>query len=223
MDPIFIYYNNLEFKDKKIFNIQFSNEDRLQGVMFKKDKDYYLTSMSCFIELNTSLNNTSFNKQIIEISTLSNEILKNGIDHKYKEPELEIIFGNITVPLEPVKTNRPQSTVAVEFFDHVTYQKRIVLVYQPYKELKEFGLKFEKKNKNDKIAGYTIDLKDNASKQLFLEKKLYFDKTIINDLFQNYKYHNIIFFEYLNKIYPYELDIVKTYYEEVKNNENVDF
>ena len=223
MDPIFIYYNNLEFKDKKIFNIQFSNEDRLQGVMFKKDKDYYLTSMSCFIELNTSLNNTSFNKQIIEISTLSNEILKNGIDHKYKEPELEIIFGNITVPLEPVKTNRPQSTVAVEFFDRVTYQKRIVLVYQPYKELKEFGLKFEKKNKNDKIAGYTIDLKENVSKQLFLEKKLYFDKTIINDLFQNYKYHNIIFFEYLNKIFPYELDIVKTYYEEVKNNENVDF
>ena len=97
------------------------------------------------IIINPSLNNTSFNKQIIEISTLSNEILKNGIDHKYKEPELEIIFGNITVPLEPVKTNRPQSTVAVEFFDHVTYQKRIVLVYQPYKELKEFGLKFEKK------------------------------------------------------------------------------
>ena len=32
MDPIFIYYNNLEFKDKKIFNIEFSNEDRLQGV-----------------------------------------------------------------------------------------------------------------------------------------------------------------------------------------------
>ena len=62
MDPIFIYYNNLEFKDKKIFNIEFSNEDRLQGVMFKKDKDYYLTSMSCFIELNTSLNNASFNK-----------------------------------------------------------------------------------------------------------------------------------------------------------------
>ena len=27
----------------------------------------------------------------------------------------------------------------------------------------------------------------------------------------------------MNKIYPYELDIVKTYYEEVKNNENVDF
>ena len=175
------------------------------------------------IIINPSLNNTSFNKQIIEISTLSNEILKNGIDHKYKEPELEIIFGNITVPLEPVKTNRPQSTVAVEFFDHVTYQKRIVLVYQPYKELKEFGLKFEKKNKNDKIGGYTIDLKENVSKQLFLEKKLYFDETIINDLFQNYKYHNIIFFEYLNKIYPYELDIVKTYYEEVKNNENVDF
>ena len=222
MDPIFIYYNNLEFKDKKIFNIEFSNEDRLQGVMFKRDKDYYLTSMSCFIELDTSLNNTSFNKQIIEISTLSNEILKNGIDHKYKEPELEITFGNITVPLEPVKTNRSQSAVAVEFFDHITYQKRLALVYQPYKELKEFGLKFEKKNKSNKIAGYTISLKE-VKDTIFLEKQLYFDKTVINDLFQNYKYHNIIFFEYNSQIYPYEFDIVKLYYEEVKNNKNVDF
>ena len=74
MDPIFIYYNNLEFKDKKIFNIEFSNEDRLQGVMFRKDRDYYLTSMSYFIELATDLNETANFKQTTEISKLSNEI-----------------------------------------------------------------------------------------------------------------------------------------------------
>ena len=46
MEPIFIYYNNLKFKDNKIFNVEFRNEDRLQGVFFLKSKDYYLTSMS---------------------------------------------------------------------------------------------------------------------------------------------------------------------------------
>ena len=151
MDPIFIYYNNLEFKDKKIFNIEFSNEDRLQGVMFRKDKDYYLTSMSCFIELATDLNETANFKRITEISNLSNEILKKGVNHKYKEPEIEITFGDsITVVLESVKTNRALSVETVEFFDHVTHQKRLVLVYSPYKELKTFGLTFEKKKKKIK-------------------------------------------------------------------------
>ena len=223
MDPIFIYYNNLEFKDKKIFNIKFSNEDRLQGVMFRKDRDYYLTSMSCFIELATDLNETANFKQITEISKLSNEILKKGVDHKYKEPELEITFGDgITVALESVKTNRALSVETVEFFDHVTHQKRLALVYSPYKELKEFGLTFEKKNKSDKIGGYSIKFKEIKNK-LFLEKELYFDKTIINDLFQNYKYHNIILFEYMNWIYLFELDIIKEYYNKIKNNEKVDF
>ena len=116
--------------------------------VFRKDKDYYLTSMSCFIELATDLNETANFKRITEISNLSNEILKKGVNHKYKEPEIEITFGDsITVVLESVKTNRALSVETVEFFDHVTHQKRLVLVYSPYKELKTFGLTFEKKKK----------------------------------------------------------------------------
>ena len=32
MDPVFIYYNNLEFQDNKIFSISFNDGDRLQGI-----------------------------------------------------------------------------------------------------------------------------------------------------------------------------------------------
>ena len=38
MDPIFIYYNELEFQDDKIFIIEFSNGDRLDRVLFKKKR-----------------------------------------------------------------------------------------------------------------------------------------------------------------------------------------
>ena len=31
MDPVFIYYNNLEFQDNKIFSINFNDGDRLLG------------------------------------------------------------------------------------------------------------------------------------------------------------------------------------------------
>ena len=54
MDLIFIYYNDLKFQDNKIFTIEFSDGDRLDGVLFKK-KDYYLVSMSCFIEITNDL------------------------------------------------------------------------------------------------------------------------------------------------------------------------
>ena len=52
-------------------------------------------------------------------------------------------------------------------------KKRIVSVYSPYEELKEYGLNFE--NKGGSVYKYTINLiteRDN----LFLEKRLFFDK-----------------------------------------------
>ena len=54
MDPIFIYYNDWKFQDNKTFTIEFSNGNRLDRVLFKK-KDYYLVSMSCFIEITNDL------------------------------------------------------------------------------------------------------------------------------------------------------------------------
>ena len=38
MEPIFIYSNDLQFQDNKSFTINFSNNDRLYGALFKKIK-----------------------------------------------------------------------------------------------------------------------------------------------------------------------------------------
>ena len=89
MDPIFIYNSNLQFQDNKSFTINFSNEDRLHGVLFKKNKDYYLTSMSCFIEITNDLSEQQHYGEIIKISELSSEILKNGVEHLYDEKKLK--------------------------------------------------------------------------------------------------------------------------------------
>ena len=37
MEPTFVYYNNLAFDGQKKFSIDFSNEDLLEGVVFKKN------------------------------------------------------------------------------------------------------------------------------------------------------------------------------------------
>ena len=51
MEPTFIYYNNLTFNEEKKFLIDFSNENSLEDVVYKKNKDYYVTSMTCYVDL----------------------------------------------------------------------------------------------------------------------------------------------------------------------------
>ena len=55
MEPTFIYYNNLTFDDEKKLLIDFSNEDLLEGATFKKNKDYYITSMTCYVGLTVDI------------------------------------------------------------------------------------------------------------------------------------------------------------------------
>ena len=218
MDPIFIYSNNLQFQDNKSFTINFSNNDRLDGVLFKKNKDYYLTSMSCFIEITNDLSELEHYIEIIDISKLSNNILKNGVDHLYDEKKIEVfINGELKTELEAEKSNRVFSVEIAEFFDHVTKQKRYVFVYSPYNELKKFGLKFQNK-KSSNINSYTISLKEEKDK-IYLEKDIFFDrKRTLEQIFEENDRKNVIFIEYRGKIYPFKLKITKAYFEKIKNN-----
>lgn len=61
MEPIFIYYIDLKFDKHKKFTISFSNEDSLRGVVFRKNRDYYITSMTKVLRLaKASGSNTTF-------------------------------------------------------------------------------------------------------------------------------------------------------------------
>ena len=174
MDPIFIYSNDLQIQDKS-FTIDFIDDDRLHGVLFKKNKDYYLTSMSCFIEITNDLSELEHYSEIIKISELSNKILKNGVDHLYDEKKIEVfINGELKTELEAEKSNRALSVEIVKFFDHVAKQKRYVFVYLPYNKLKKFGLKFQNK-KSSNVNSYTISLKEEKYK-IYLEKEIFFDR-----------------------------------------------
>ena len=218
MEPIFIYSNDLQFQDNKSFTIEFSNNDRLQGVLFKKNKDYYLTSMSCFIEITNDLSELEHYNKIIKILELSNKIFKNGVDHLYDEKKIEVLInGKLKTELEAEKSNRALPVEIVEFFDHVTKEKRIVFVYSPYNELKKFRLKFQNK-KSSNVKGYTISLKEEKD-QIYLEKEIFFDrKRTLEQIFEENDRKNGIFFTYRNKIYPFKLKIAKAYFEKIKNN-----
>ena len=73
MDPIFIYNNNLNFDENHRFILNFSDGDVLKGVKFSKENDYYIMSMSCFIEVSneiTKLKHTMILKKINHCKSL---------------------------------------------------------------------------------------------------------------------------------------------------------
>ena len=190
MEPAFIYCDKVKFQNDKykIFKVDFSNGDNLEGVLFRKNRDYYITSLSCFITLEQNLKELEYYDDIKKISEISNEILKNGIEHLYEEKVLEV---TLKIEFQPDKSNRGLSVPAVEFFDEQTKTKGLVYIYSPYEELKKYGLKFVNKGKN--TYKYTIDMKEENEK-LYLEKKLFFDKKKVIDEIKKKQIEKIHFF-----------------------------
>ena len=200
MEPVFIYCDKVKFQndDYKIFKVDFRDGDNLEGVFFRKNRDYYITSMSCFITLEQDLKELKYYDDIKKISEISNKILKNGIEHLYEEKVLEVTLENIKqkIELQPVKSKRGLSVDTVEFFDEESKTKKSVYVYSPYEELKAYGLKFENKGKN--VYKYTINLIEKNDKS-YLEKKLFFDKKkILNEIIKETDRKNVFFLDMMD-------------------------
>ena len=208
MEPIFMYWNKIKFEGNsnyRKFNVNFNDGDKLDGVSFKKDKNYYITSLTTNIEIEKNLKKLSDYKKIQEISTKLNDVLKNGSQHLHKDIELKITDVN---DLMPVKTKRKLSTKSLEFFDEKIKKKKKVLIYSPYMELKFFGLKFQKEN--GIIYKYHISLIEDDKENLFLEKKLYYNKSkVIEIIKKKYLYKNIIFMEDRGKLIAQPIDFTE--------------
>ena len=84
-------------------------------------------SMSCFIEVENDIIKLKQYPAIEKISELTNRIIKNGVDHGYDSPEIEISYGRKTYEMDILKFNRSKSVDVFEFFDH--YLKKKICSY----------------------------------------------------------------------------------------------
>lgn len=184
MEPIFIYYNNLKFDQNKNFTLEFCNGDKLDGLIFKKNKDYYIKNMSCYVDLAVDVNKLPQFDKIKEIYDLSNAILVGDDNFGYKEQALQLSFDGRTYYFKYNKINRSNYIENIEFFDYSLKKRRIVNIYSPYKELEsDNGIKFERTNDSNLFIKYTIKLVDNST---YLTKKLNFSNNFMEDLAKVY-------------------------------------
>ena len=86
MDPIFIYTNNLTFDENQRFILNFSDGDVFKGANFSKENDYYIMSMSCFIEVSNDITKLKQYDDIEKKSIIANRYIRNGIDYGFDLP-----------------------------------------------------------------------------------------------------------------------------------------
>ena len=203
-----MYWNKVKFEgddNYKLFNVNFNDGDNLTGVLFKKEKNYFITSLSLNIEIEKDLKKLSDYKKIKEISEKLNEVVNKGSEHLHEDTILEI---NDVNELLPDKTKRKLSTKSLEFFDEKTKKKKKVLIYSQYKELRLFGLKFKKEN--GIIDKFNINLVEDEKSNLFLQKKLFYDKNkLIEIIKKKYLYKNMFFIEYNGKLIMQPIDFTE--------------
>ena len=172
----------MKFAENKKFTLEFSDGDILQGKSFRKSRDYFLMSMACFIEIENDIMELTQYTDIEKISEFVNRIIKNGIDYGHKSAETEILYGGKTYEVDILKNNCSALVDVVEFFYHFLKRKRFVLIFSFYKELINFGITHEKKDKKSDITGYSLKIrKKKVTKLIFL--RTYF--LMVIDLFQN--------------------------------------
>ena len=208
MDPVFMYWNKINFignNDFKKFMVEFSNGDRFNGVLFQKENDYFITSLSTNIKIEKDLTKLEDYDKIKKISDELNDILNKGSDSLNEDIKLKIENVN---DLEIVKTKRKLSTKTIEFLDKTIKKKKQILIYSPFKELKLFGLIFQKEN--DIFYKYNINLLADAKNNFFLEKKLFYNRDkIVEKIRKEFFYKNMIFMEKNGKLIVQPIDIVE--------------
>ena len=209
-NPNFIY-NNLTFDKNQRFILNFSDGDVLKGVNFPKENDYYIMSMSCFIEVSNDITKLKQYDDIEKKSIIANRYIRNGIDYGFGSPEIEIIFDNKADQFEINKVSCSKAVDVYNFYDHLLKTKRFAIVYSPYKDFVENGIIYEKKNKFDDIGDYTIQIMRKNNKD-FIQKEIYFNKSrLVSKIKKKTTIKNIILFKYSDKIYSFKLEITEPY------------
>ena len=218
MEPIFVYFDNVKFDDSslKTFTITFSDADSLDGVLFKKTNDYYITSMTSSITFEKDLKELKDYDNIKKISDIANNYKKNGINHFKSLPQQLScsLFNKLNDDLVQDKTKQALSTVEIQFIDVNTKDTNLAKVYSGYENLKIYGLKF-----SNKYLTYNLDL-ISENDRLYLNKTVKLRRSkrlLINNAIRKTYSENLVLIKYNNRYEALYFPVAK--YHHTRKNE----
>ena len=119
---------------RKEVSINFSDEDSLEGVVFKKNKDFYITSMTCYVDLTVDITKLPNYAKIKQASDLATAILRGGVDFEYGKKELMLRkTSGSNLLFWSGKSRRDQYLEDVEFFDIENKKTKNEQLYSAYR------------------------------------------------------------------------------------------
>ena len=216
MEPIFVYFDKVPFdnsSNSKTFTLTFSDGDVLDGVFFRKTKDYYLTSMSSSITIEQDIKELNDYDDIKKISDISKAYFKIGIDHYQTFPLISSAVFSVIVPskrLVPDKSKRGLSVVRIDYFDVDSNTTSFVYAYSGYEDLRLNGLKFT----NEDVS-LKLDLVKEQN-ELYIEKKVSLIKSnddLFNDALDEANSENVIMVRLGRYFFPIYIPIAKYYFK----------
>ena len=95
----------------------------------KGKKDYYITSMSCYVDLAVDVTKLSQFDKIKEISDLANAILANGVDFGYRKNSIQTTYERESYAFKISKINRSKYIDNIEFFDYNLKKKTCLCLF----------------------------------------------------------------------------------------------
>ena len=216
MEPIFIYFDKVPFdnsSNSKTFTLTFSDGDVLDGVFFRKTKDYYLISLSSSITIEQNIKELNDYDDIKKISDISKVFFTNGIDHFQTFPLISSSIISGVAPnkrLLPDKSKRGFSLVRIDYFDVDSKTTSFVYAYSGYEDLRLNGLKFT----NEDVS-LKLDLVKEQN-ELYIEKKVSLIKSNdewFNDAIDEANSENVIMIKSGHTFLPEYIPIAKYYFK----------
>ena len=124
---------------KRRFTLESSNGDLLEAVILKKNKDYYITSMPCYVDLAVDVTKLLHVDKIKEISDLTNAILADGVDFSYKKMPHKQRMKERGMHLKLIKYTGVNTWTILNFLIIIKKKEGLLMSTNPTKSYKEMG------------------------------------------------------------------------------------
>ena len=172
MNPLHIYFKNIDIDQDQTFTVNFSKENEIENVVFDKDHEYAITRLKINAELP--------DKKIIKIENVKEQNRISGeiqeIIKNYKEPDLTLFMSHpetktIEIPFVK-KSESDLPRIKFIYFNTTTKKTENFFVYDFIGHFKKFGFEW---NKDSLGLNYQIKIDPIEAKKI--QKKLTLNKT----------------------------------------------
>ena len=170
MGLVHIFHKELKIDKDNIFPANISQENKVENVLFNKNKEYAITGMMIKPDIvDSELVKIKNTKELDRFIKRIQELIKN-----YEEPYLTLSISNsetktLLIPfVKKDESNLPK--IKLTYFNTSTNKNENILVYDYYEHLKRFGFTWEHNSLGIKYAN-RINNSDNKKikKQLTLK------------------------------------------------------